>query len=135
MWLSGLDLPMLDKQLPSYSFPDRGVFAWDWWDDFDDTNDVLAKFGIPTRVRGLVNRFFDRVVPDEEVTQPGVDLRKMEVTLATDQVALLNEISDQVEELKEILLRHPPHQRPPQGVPFNGVTYDEETGAYGVAAQ
>lgn len=131
VWLAGLDLPMLDKRLPSYSFPDRGIFAWDWWDDFDDTNDILAKFGIPTKVRGLVNRFFDRVIPDEEVTQPGVDLRKMEIALATDQVELLNMISDQVEELKEIILRHPPFQRPPQGVPFNGGTREDTRIQYG----
>ncbi len=117
-WVTGLEVPLLDKRLPAWSFPDRGIFAWDWWEDFNDTNDILAAFGIPTTPRGLITRYFDRVIPDEELTQPGVDLRRMEFTLATDQVELLNLISDQVAELTEIVLRHPPFTRPPNGRPF-----------------
>jgi len=120
-WSMGLNIGLLDKSLPSWSFPDRGVFAWDWWDDYNDTNDILAAFGIPTTPRGLISRYFNRVIPDEELAQPGVDLRRMELTLATDEVEMLNLISDQVEELKEIILRHPPFTRPPNGRPFQEI--------------
>lgn len=107
-WVASLQMPMLDKTLPSWSFPDRGIFAWDWFEDLNDTNDVLMSFGIPTTPRGLVSRYFDRIIPDEELTQPGVDLRRMQITVAPDQVELLNQISDQIDLLTRIAIRRPP---------------------------
>jgi hypothetical protein len=117
LWVNNLDLPALNKSVPSFAFPDRGIFAWDWFTDYEDTNDVLAAFGIPTTMKGVVNRLFDRVVPDEAVAQPGVDLREMRLTVANDQVEMLQTISDQVAELKEIILRHPPFRHDPPGLP------------------
>lgn len=120
VWLTSLDMPMLDKTIPKINFPDVGEFNFGnfgWFADFNDTNDVLRELNIPTNVRGLVNRFFSNIIPDEAVAQPGVDLRQMQVTLATDQVELLNMVSYQVEELKQIILRHPPFSHGPEALP------------------
>jgi hypothetical protein len=114
-WTDGLNITLLDKRLPSWSFPDRGIFAWDWFEDFGDTNDILTNFGIPITPRGLINRYFDRVVPDEELTQPGVDLRRMNFTVAPDQIELLTQISQQI----ETIANQPPLNPPFRPVPNN----------------
>lgn len=120
-WLTNLDIPLLDRQLPALDRPgseDTFKFAdFGWWSDIDDTNDLLRELGLPTNVRGIVNRFFSSIIPDEEVQQAGVDLRQLDVTIGQDQVELLNMISDQVEELKQILLRHPPFTNGPNTIP------------------
>lgn len=135
-WLGTLDMPMLDagprvfnfpsRPSPSFNFPlietsigdfgggNVGIGFPRLFPNISSTSDMLTRMNVNNtlsqELTNFLGDFSNRI--EEGVALPGVDLRRLEVTLEQDSTEALAEVSDQIEELKEILLRHPPFTRP-----------------------
>ncbi len=128
-WLDTLDFAFLDDPLQSLVFPTVGNPAFtvpgfsvpvigsigvpttsisspiqSLFAGSSTTSGMLLAQGLPLTPRAVIGDLLAITLPDEELLQPGVDLRRLSVTIEVDQTELLN---TKIEELERVV-RTPP---------------------------
>lgn len=124
-WLDNLDLAFLDQPIKSLIFPNVGNSTFTvpgfsvpvigsigvpttpisapiqtLFVGSNTTTGLLVSQGLPVTPRAIIGDLLAITIPDEELLLPGVDLRRMAITIEVDQTELLN---TKIKELERVV--------------------------------